>query len=522
MNTHTLSKKNITAQLIILIGIVFSLGFNSCSIKTDTINNEIKLSNPNPSKEAVAVYRYLNDMKGKVILSGQMWAPWGIDEIEYVYNITGKYPAIRGQDLITETENDNEIRLATEWWKKGGIPTIMWHWGAPSVGEGYPNSQAEINIENCFIEGTTEYNEMWRELKVKATHLEKLRDANVPILWRPFHELNGHWFWYGKQGSENFKKLWKTMYNYYVHERGLNNLIWVFCHTGDANPEWYPGDEFVDMAGPDTYALDNSPQTEMFINANQLNTKYPLPFHECGIPPNPDQCLAQNAMWSWWMQWHTSHLQHTDTTYLKYVYNHSLIITLDEVPDIMALYSWDSKCKPSDLSARIKVDQNEWGNNNTIMFDDGESAVFEAKSNNKGQWKWSGYGTSGNNEQQKVTLGTKGSALAMFTNDCGATSSLVFNVGEIREPCQPTPLAPMMKIGNGEWSGINKATVKAGEIISFGPHPVHGGNWRWEGGTSGNTREKTFEASVTTTITAIHTNFCGTESYINFEIIVEQ
>ncbi|MBN2261601.1 MAG: hypothetical protein JW735_01735 [Prolixibacteraceae bacterium] len=503
-----------------LLGLFLALLATACSQQVKTEYRETKLSTPNPSVEAQALYRYLNDMYGKVMLSGQMWAPWGIEEVEYVYETTGKYPAVRGHDFIHEADNQNEVRLAIEWWKKGGIPTIMWHWGAPSVGEGYPNSKEEINIENCFIEGTVEYNEMWRELKAKAVHLEALRDAKVPVLWRPMHELNGHWFWYGKQGPENFKKLWRTMYNYYVHERGINNLIWVFCHTADIDTTWYPGNEYVDITGPDTYDGGNSAHSEMFENAHKLNTPYPIAYHECGVPPNPDQCLAQNAMWLWWMQWHTGHVQRTDKNYLKYVYNHDLVITLDEIPDIMALYNWDDNCKPSALSASIKLDNGKWRKNNMALFTDANKATFKAKTNEKGSWKWNGYGTKGNSNEQMVEIDTTGTALAMFTNQCGATSSIAFHIGEPREPCKPTPLSPMMKIGSADWTPINKATVKKGDSVWFGPHPVNGGSWQWTGNTSANTRELSICATENTLLKATHTNSCGTKSSIDFEIIV--
>ncbi len=105
----------------------------------------------------------------------------------------------------------------------------MWHWGAPGIGEGYENSKKEIDIDKCFAEGSAEYKAFWSELEKKANLLEKIRDANVPILWRPFHELNGNWFWWGKQGPEKFKRLWKTMYDYFVNKRKLNNLIWCFA-----------------------------------------------------------------------------------------------------------------------------------------------------------------------------------------------------------------------------------------------------------------------------------------------------
>ena len=94
-----------------------------------------------------------------------MWVPWGIDETQTVYDITGKYPAIRGHDYINESSNIRENQLIIEWWKSGGIPTLMWHWGAPSTGEGYENSKKEINIDSCFIPGTKQYTAMWSDLK---------------------------------------------------------------------------------------------------------------------------------------------------------------------------------------------------------------------------------------------------------------------------------------------------------------------------------------------------------------------
>ena len=88
---------------------------------------------PNASPEARALLNFIYDTYGKRTLSGQMWAPWGIDEIETVQRITGKLPAIRGQDYIHERANQRENQLAIQWWRAGGIPTIMWHWGAPTI-----------------------------------------------------------------------------------------------------------------------------------------------------------------------------------------------------------------------------------------------------------------------------------------------------------------------------------------------------------------------------------------------------
>ncbi len=320
-----------TIKFLFVLFVSFPLSLHAQSKHT--------LSTPNPSKEAVALYAYINDMFGKRMLSGQMESSWGIEEMEYIHEVTGKLPAIRGMDFINNKDNNNEVQDAIDWWKGGGIPTIMWHMGAPSIGQGYENSKREIDIDKCFEKGTSEYNAFWSELKEKGDLLEKLSDENVPVLWRPFHELNGNWFWWGKQGPEKFKRLWTAMYDYYVNERKLNNLIWVLCYTADADSAWYPGDQYVDIVGADTYDKGDSPETEMYNGVkNIVGDRMPIAYHECGVPPDPDKCFNEDAMWSWWMEWHTSHLTNVDKDYLKKVYNHDLVITLDEIPDIMQVY----------------------------------------------------------------------------------------------------------------------------------------------------------------------------------------
>jgi hypothetical protein len=299
---------------------------------------QLALSDKHASREAVALYRYIQDMHGRKILSGQMVSGWGFDELRYIQDSTGKLPAIRGMDLIDSSQNENQVRFAREWWQKGGIPTIMWHWGAPGIGDGYVNSKKEIDIDRCFEPGTAEYKAFWKELKEKAALLKELEKAHIPVLWRPFHELNGDWFWWGKKGPAQFKRLWITMYDFFVNKEKLNNLIWVLCYTGKPDSAWYPGREYVDIAGADTYGV-NSPHKEMYTAVVSIvGNQMPVPFHECGIPPDPVQCMEQGAKWSWFMEWHTSFLQKMDPAYLRYIYNNDLVITLDKVPDIMAVY----------------------------------------------------------------------------------------------------------------------------------------------------------------------------------------
>jgi hypothetical protein len=83
------------------------------------------LSNPKATKEAIALYTYINDVFGKKTLSGQMFSGWGFDEFKYIHELTGKYPAIKGLDFIHARESDSVVNAAIQWWKEGGIPTIM-------------------------------------------------------------------------------------------------------------------------------------------------------------------------------------------------------------------------------------------------------------------------------------------------------------------------------------------------------------------------------------------------------------
>lgn len=320
------------------IHVFIGLFFIAALTKPAFSQQRMVLSNKNASAEAKALYSYLQNMYGKKMLAGQMTSNWGFDELKYVQDSTGKLPAIRGLDFIDSSKNQNEVKFAKAWWRKGGIPTIMWHWGAPGIGSGYENSKKEIDIDRIFQDGTAEHKAFWKEMDEKAALLKKLKRANIPVLWRPFHELNGNWFWWGKKGPEQFKRLWITMYNYYVNEKHLNNLIWVLCYMDKPDSAWYPGREYVDIAGPDTYQANLS-RLQMYQQTKAIvGDVMPIAFHECGVPPDPDQSFSEGAKWLWFMEWHTNFLQQVPVTQLKSVYHNNLVVTLDKLPDIVAVY----------------------------------------------------------------------------------------------------------------------------------------------------------------------------------------
>ncbi|SER48906.1 mannan endo-1,4-beta-mannosidase [Gracilibacillus ureilyticus] len=303
-------------------------------MKENLLLEDCTLSNPNAIYEAKKLFKYICSISGESILSGQQESDWKAppnDEMEYIKGITGKLPAIRGLDYINE-DYEGVNKRSIEWWELGGIVSICWHWGMPPDGIGYESSKGTINLNEALTEGTPLYSSMVERMDEVAQELKKLQEARVPVLWRPFHEFDGEWFWWGKGGAELFVKLWCLMYERYTRYHGLNNLIWVLGYSGEIKEGWYPGDNYVDIAGADTY--NPGPHAELFQQAvGTVGKKMPVALHECGPIPNPAEMIIKGANWVWFLTWHTIHVKEQNTPdYLRDVYNHQYVITLDKLP----------------------------------------------------------------------------------------------------------------------------------------------------------------------------------------------
>jgi mannan endo-1,4-beta-mannosidase len=90
-----------------------------------------------------------------------------------------------------------------------------------------------------------------------ADALAELGDAGVVVLWRPFHEMNGGWFWWGRRDPADYVAVWRHMFDYFTKTKKLNNLLWVYSpSTTKSSPviAYYPGDAYCDIVGLDHYA----------------------------------------------------------------------------------------------------------------------------------------------------------------------------------------------------------------------------------------------------------------------------
>ncbi len=295
-----------------------------------------QLTNSNASKKAIQLYDFICSMRGKTILSGQQEFPSDhnhSEELRYIQSVSGHLPAILGLDYIhNDFEGVNE--RAKAWHEKGGIVSICWHWGIPPYGVGYPSSQKEIDMKELLTPGTELYRGLLDNLDAVANTLKELQAADIPVLWRPLHEFDGGWFWWGKCGSELFIELWRLMYDRYTNLHQLNNLIWVLGYSGEKKDGWYPGDEYVDIIGGDAYSEGIHEELYYFVK-KQSSKDMPICHHENGPLPEPGLLKAKGIDWSWFLTWHTIHIHEQNSAdYVNYVYNHPYVTTLESLPRI--------------------------------------------------------------------------------------------------------------------------------------------------------------------------------------------
>ena len=298
---------------------------------TDNTQNEMNVTRTRSAKTE-AVYKYICDNYKDKILSAQQESTWmGSSEYEmyYLEDATGKLPAIRGLDFMG-SDFEGVVKRAKEWDQRGGIVTICWHTGVSS--SGYKEaSEEDPDFKKLLSEGTDEYNELMASWDLAAKALCELRDADVPVLWRPFHEFDGKWFWWGKGGKKAFIRLWQLMHDKFTYEYGLDNLIWVLGYSGEVRSGWYPGDDYVDVIGSDTY--DGTTNLKAWKKLLKITDTKPMAFHECGMVPSPEMFEKDGDVWAWFMIWHTTWLTDNDKERLKEVYNSDRVVTLDELPD---------------------------------------------------------------------------------------------------------------------------------------------------------------------------------------------
>ena len=290
-----------------------------------------ELINPHATARTRSLYDLLRSLDGKRILLGQQEMPRCREpgyEMAWIRDMTGDLPAIRGLDFIHD-DFCGVVERAKAWNDRGGIVTICWHTGVE--GNEYNASKEETPAwEQLLSPGTAENDLLLHRWDDAARALMLLQEADIPVLWRPFHEFDGRWFWWGKGGGERFISLWRMMQRRFTVDYGLNNLIWVLGYAYDVRDGWNPGEGFFDIAGSDTYRGE----TVHAASYRRLREMYPdklLAFHECGLVPPVERFFEEQCPWSWLMPWHTRWLTDNPRERIAAVYRDERTVPLSRL-----------------------------------------------------------------------------------------------------------------------------------------------------------------------------------------------
>ncbi len=194
---------------------------------------------PYATYEARELLKYLQSQFGWHYISGQQ----DPNSLAWVKQYIGKTPAIQGNDFIDYSPSrvaygasSHAVEDAESFNNNGGINTFVWHWNAPnclynSASEpwyfGFYTAATCFNLQEALNEGPNggNYQLLIRDIDAIAVEIKRLSDAGIPILFRPLHEPDGGWFWWGAHGSGPFKQLWDILYNRITGYHGLHNMV---------------------------------------------------------------------------------------------------------------------------------------------------------------------------------------------------------------------------------------------------------------------------------------------------------
>ncbi len=304
----------------------------------------------NPSPEAVQLLEYLYAISGNHTMTGQHCHPLSGDtRLAGVEKQTGLYPALFGQDFGFSAPGtwdginyrqqivDHAIRRHRE----GFVITLMWHALRPTddepvvFEESVQGQLSDAEWADLVTPGTL-LHERWKsQVDVIAWFLKQLRDASVPVLWRPYHEMNGGWFWWGKKTGENgYKKLYRMLFERLVSFHKINNLLWVFNanevgENVNSYAAHFPGDDVVDILATDVYRLGFSQQDYEQLLA--LAGDRPVALGEVGHPPTPEILRAQ-PRWTWFMCWGEPGMMWQERENFLGIYKAAQTLTLADLP----------------------------------------------------------------------------------------------------------------------------------------------------------------------------------------------
>ncbi len=285
----------------------------------------------NASPEARALLQFFYAISGKYILTGQHNYPNVKDRnTQFAVSYTGKTPVVFSTDWGFERAGNTDSYLARQdivneairQNKLGSLITICWHAVPPTADEpvtfqpkpGADSSKLasvqgkllDQQFKDVLTPGTALYKHWCQQVDSIAVYLMKLQDAHVPVLWRPYHEMNGDWFWWGgRQGTYSTIRVYRQLFDRLVNHHKLNNLIWIWNVDRPSTParkftNFYVGSDVFDIASLDVYGNDF--KQSYYDSLLVLAKGKPILLGEVGNPPDPE-VLKRQPLWTYYVIW---------------------------------------------------------------------------------------------------------------------------------------------------------------------------------------------------------------------------
>jgi len=346
--------------------------------------------NKNSTPEARALLELFYRITGKYTLTGQHNYPDTKDRnSRFAARYIGQMPAIWSSDMGFAKEGDYDsylarpdiVQEAIRQHKKGSIITICWHAVPPTanepvtfqpVGQVEPDALASVQgqlldeqFKDVLTPGTKLYNKWIAQIDAVAYFLKQLQEAKVPVLWRPYHEMNGDWFWWGgRVGEYSTVKLYQQIYDRYVNYHKLNNLVWVWNVDRPSTPirkfsNFFPGHDYLDILSLDVYGSDFN--QAYYDSLMVLSNGKPLIFGEVGNPPGLE-IIDKQPNWTGWVIWAGMVRNLTKKQHIKLVNDPRMLSMEDQAYwDVMAPFRKACDLPPLPLKEKYPVDYSgEW------------------------------------------------------------------------------------------------------------------------------------------------------------------
>lgn len=276
---------------------------------------------PEATPEARALLSDIDSISGHATLSGQHNYPNTVSRYsDRVLDLTGRYPALFGQDFGFSAGEDKDsvlgraamVQEVIRQYRQGSVIALTWHAVRPTEDEPvtfHDSVQGHLTDwewQQVLTPGTTLHTRWERQVDRIAGYLRELQDAGVPVLFRPYHEMNGNWFWWGgRPGAKGSQELYRQLFDRYVHVHHLHNLVWVWnvnAPSVNAGPvdQYFPGAAFADVVTIDIYgAFERSYYDSMVALAGSHK---PVALAEVGTMPTL-ATLQDQPRWAYFMMW---------------------------------------------------------------------------------------------------------------------------------------------------------------------------------------------------------------------------